>query len=1042
MSQVLEQYKRLKARRTALKGSATRKLQRLNELPKQEFPNKAAFDQSAASLQQTLTDFRTVLNSMTELCYKLPEEEFDAVEKDLQDNEVALENDEALAIQIICEFDSTLLKRELLSAKVTAPAPKPEVSKPKFKPRDLTVPKWNGDLVTLNAWKHQINDYFKLTGLTTDSEQLAILLYQNVLPTTLQSTLQDCTKVDGANGVWDRLDNKYPANSIPRAILQRMKETKPMNSGGAREMRRILEQIKDFARHSKLADCAQELTCNSTLDLIEQKLTTNLVRNFRRWLLKEHRDHVASVDLMITYLQSETELEERLMKIQTVNNHSKPSSSTVNQVRSNSYDCCVLCNESKHRFVDCNVFRNNSPQQRTDAMRKHGRCFTCLAPMHRTPRDCRYRRRCATCGKSHHTMLACVPLNSNQSRSANSQSPANLNVNASEFEPKSQNIRSASQLELNVRYSPSTIVELLDSSGVWHKAIALLDSGSDVTLIKRDSVKMLKLNRTSHNFKFGTAGGGYCREDTAIVSLWVRKYDEPSFRYKITAVELEKPAHDIPKLDDQIFKQHSYLKPIQSNIPVDDTQIDILIGFDYANLMKATGYVQHPYEPDNFPTGVETPLGWYIFGPKSNMSPSDKIRMVHRVYVEDSSRNFQSMYESDVCGVKPTRICACSDKEVAEAQFLKHVRKTIRKTEDGRIEVSLPWKKGFPECLDFNRDVTFHKLKSLENRLVKSNLLECYNKEMQLILDEYAEPVPRDDVLNNKGWYINHFPILRPGKSTSCRIVWNSAAVFRGVSLNDGLFKGPDLLNNLFCVLLVWRKEAIAITGDIRKMFNQTQFAPLSLKLRLLLQSLWQQRVSWDEELPSSIYSLFSQMLQEIQDLKDYRIPRRLVPDLITNPIELHGFCDGGELAYGAVIYLRFPTELTFDLRFVCAKAYVAPLKKRSIPRLELMAAVILVRLVAVVRTVVNVENITLWTDSATVLSWLHMPASNFKPFVSTRVQEILETVPEAPDCFRYVKSSLNPADALTKKASNLNSSLWHQGPEFLLQSTEHWPCE
>ena len=55
--------------------------------------------------------------------------------------------------------------------------------------------------MTLNAWKHQINDYFKLTGLTTDSEQLAILLYQNVLPTTLQSTLQDCTKVDGANGV-------------------------------------------------------------------------------------------------------------------------------------------------------------------------------------------------------------------------------------------------------------------------------------------------------------------------------------------------------------------------------------------------------------------------------------------------------------------------------------------------------------------------------------------------------------------------------------------------------------------------------------------------------------------------------------------------------------------------------------------------------------------------------------------------------------------------------------------------------------------------
>ena len=67
---------------------------------------------------------------------------------------------------------------------------------------------------------------------------------------------------------------------------------------------------------------------------------------------------------------------------------------------------------------------------------------------------------------------------------------------------------------------------------------------------------------------------------------------------------------------------------------------------------------------------------------------------------------------------------------------------------------------------------------------------------------------------------------MRPGKSTSCRIVRNSAAVYKGWSLNDGLFKGADLLNNLFCVLLAWRQNAVAMTGDIRKMFNQVQIAP------------------------------------------------------------------------------------------------------------------------------------------------------------------------------------------------------------------------
>ena len=191
--------------------------------------------------------------------------------KKRKENELVLEDDEAHAIEIKCNVDATVLKRKSLvaNAEVSKPnLPKSE-SKPIFKPRDLVVPKWNGDLITVNAWKQQINEYFKLTGLTTDSEQLAILLYQNVLPNALQASLQDCTKVAGANGVWDRLDSKYPANWIPRAILQEMKDTKSLNSATAREMRRILEQVKDFARHLKLADCAQELTCHSTLDLIE-----------------------------------------------------------------------------------------------------------------------------------------------------------------------------------------------------------------------------------------------------------------------------------------------------------------------------------------------------------------------------------------------------------------------------------------------------------------------------------------------------------------------------------------------------------------------------------------------------------------------------------------------------------------------------------------------------------------------------------------------------------------------------------------------------
>ena len=135
-------------------------------------------------------------------------------------------------------------------------------------------------------------------------------------------------------------------------------------------------------------------------------------------------------------------------------------------------------------------------------------------------------------------------------------------------------------------------------------------------------------------------------------------------------------------------------------------------------------------------------------------------------------------------------------------------------------------------------------------------------------------------------------------------------------------------------------------------------FAPLTLQVRLLLQSLWQLRVSWDEQLPDSVCIIFMKAMKAIMELQEYRIPRRLLPDFHTDPVELHGFCDGGDFAYGAVIGHRYRTEQDFELKFLASKAYVAPLKKRSIRRLGLMAAVILARLITTIRIVVNVAKV------------------------------------------------------------------------------------
>ena len=117
-------------------------------------------------------------------------------------------------------------------------------------------------------------------------------------------------------------------------------------------------------------------------------------------------------------------------------------------------------------------------------------------------------------------------------------------------------------------------------------------------------------------FKFGTASSGSCSENSATISLWICRQYQPSSRFNITAIELKKPAHNIPKFSEQLFEECAYLKSIESFVPKWETSTDIVIGFNYANLFKASSCLHHPLDLENNSTGVDTPLGWYIYGPK------------------------------------------------------------------------------------------------------------------------------------------------------------------------------------------------------------------------------------------------------------------------------------------------------------------------------------------------------------------------------------------------------------------------------------------
>ena len=103
-------------------------------------------------------------------------------------------------------------------------------------------------------------------------------------------------------------------------------------------------------------------------------------------------------------------------------------------------------------------------------------------------------------------------------------------------------------------------------------------------------------------------------------------------------------------------------------------------------------------------------------------------------------------------------------------------------------------------------------------------------------------------------------------------------------------------------------------------------------------------------------------------------------------------FSDASEAAYTAAVYIRHEySDGSITARLIGLKTRLSPLKAMSIPQLELMGAVIGLRLTTQISSALEIpmSQATFWVDSMSVVFWIHGQSCNYKPFVSHPVGEI-----------------------------------------------------
>lgn len=241
-------------------------------------------------------------------------------------------------------------------------------------------------------------------------------------------------------------------------------------------------------------------------------------------------------------------------------------------------------------------------------------------------------------------------------------------------------------------------------------------------------------------------------------------------------------------------------------IPHVDAEIGLLIAND---VPEALDPVEIRDSQDGGPYASRTRIGWAVNGPlrrprhgSKTSGFFDKVDLQFHQMVEDFyNRDFTDSFVDGKTKISRD-----------ERRFMKIAEETVV-LRNGHYQISLPFKDRQALVLN-NKSRALQRANWLKKKLEReAKLYQDYKTFMKdIVAKGYARKVPSDQKSLVKGdaWYIPHHGVYHPHKPGKIRVVFDCSAKFMGKSLNDMLYKGPDLTNSLV---------GIAVMADIESMF-------------------------------------------------------------------------------------------------------------------------------------------------------------------------------------------------------------------------------
>ena len=451
---------------------------------------------------------------------------------------------------------------------------------------------------------------------------------------------------------------------------------------------------------------------------------------------------------------------------------------------------CLQCERTGHYITTCYRFKKLSLQDKRDIVKKHNLCYCCLQPGHGSS-TCE--RVCTKCSKKHHYHLHEDKADVNKPVDDKKQAAA-AGVMASTFKDRGR--ASLGVLRVRVRNEGEEVL-------CW----ALVDSGSNTTFIKRSIADKLGIKGPDHVFSVNTLGG-VVSHDEMCVDFMLASEDG------IETVHVE-GAFTLPSLgirakyDGTTHANWAHLAGL--DFPAVDADIDVVIGTDCTEMFWSD---EERRGGRKEPMARKTLLGWVLLGP----TEQKRTFTANAASVDPIQLAYDKMLMADFEDVK----CNEPFMSVDDKRALKMMRETVHMSE-GKFCVGIPWKVDPEEVLQNNRSMAESRLRMLKKKFESNEKLATdYTATVEAyIKDGHAKLVEESELNTPHQWFLFHHCVFKRSNPEKCRVVFDCAAQYKGVSLNDVILQGPNFLNNLSGVLIRFRKEPMAVVGDIKLMFHQ-----------------------------------------------------------------------------------------------------------------------------------------------------------------------------------------------------------------------------